>query len=131
MNAIERESNARLQALLQAGAITLQDYLKYLCGRPSVEYLEDIEWHETPAQRQFGDIREIARSTSDAAVAAREHLKGIFPICNTISNSGEDSENLYIADQMVEMFVAGAEFQLKRLYHGRDSKESTNESGSR
>lgn len=186
MNAIERESNERLLALLQAGTITLQEYLKDMCGRPSAGYVEDIGWHETPEQRQFGDIREIARSTSDAAAAAREHLKGIFPICNTISKSGKDSESMYIADQMVEMFVAGAEFQrqitlpdikvvdvnrletvlpphwkptkeqldtmklavayfsdswtskaqrnleslyydLKKLYHGRDSKENTNE----
>lgn len=190
MNAIERESDERLRRLLQAGSITLEEYLKDMHRPPSARLKEEFRWEETPEQRQFGDIREIARSTSDAAAAAREHLKGIIPICNTISNSGEDGENLYIADQMVEMFVAGVEFQrqitmpdikavdvnrletvlpphwkptkeqldtmklavayfsdnwtskaqrnleslyydLKRLYHGRDSKESTNESGSR
>ena len=64
-------------------------------------------------QRQFGEIREVANSTSVVTQTAKKCLKRVFPICNVCSEGGEGSQDLYIADQMIAMFVAGFKYYMQ------------------
>lgn len=82
------------------------------------EYTEDSDqqkdvefrWEETPIQKQFDAVIKSASKMNEETEAAKHFVDTLIPMCEPVSEDGQNQMALYNYDQMVCAFIAGLQW---------------------